>query len=460
MIGALGMPLLDWLERSALPEESRLADTGYASAVAAEFLGGLTAAGTTTALVFGAHFADAVDVLFRQAAEVGLRITSGLVVSDRVLRPDLLTTPQAAYDEGLALARTVARRREQPLRRHPALLAVLHRRDARLVRGPEATRSREPGSPPTSTRTSPRSRRCGELFDGCDDYLSTYDRHGLVGPAQRVRPQRAPHRWPSSASWPSSRRRVAHCPTSNAALGSGLFPLREHVGHGVRVALGSDVGAGTGFSLFKEGLQAYFMQQLLGERGLALTPAHLLHLATSAGAAALGLADEVGDLSVGKQFDAVWLRPETGGALDIGLRHADGRVRGAGQGVRPGRTRRHRAGVRGRRGARGPKCPEPPRSPRRLPTYGTNVSRTHQESDDRGSHGAGRQPELRRSAVPRPRLRDPRDDGRRGGHHRPLAAGREGRSPARDHPPAGAHPRRPRLRAPGGVPPVLPRARG
>src|SRR6185436_11216791 len=61
MIGALGMPLLDWLERSALPEESRLADTGYASAVAGEFLAGLTAAGTTTALVFGAHFAPAVD---------------------------------------------------------------------------------------------------------------------------------------------------------------------------------------------------------------------------------------------------------------------------------------------------------------------------------------------------------------------------------------------------------------
>ena len=41
------------------------------------------------------------------------------------------------------------------------------------------------------------------------------------------------------------------------------------------MALGSDVGAGTGFSLLKEGLQAYFMQQLLGE-GCPLTSAHLL----------------------------------------------------------------------------------------------------------------------------------------------------------------------------------------
>ena len=90
-----------------------------------------------------------------------------------------------------------------------------------------------------------------------------------------------------------------------------------------RVALGSDVGAGTGFSIFKEGLQAYFLQHLLGAEGMPLTAAHLLHLSTSAGAAALGLADTVGDLSVGKQFDAILVRPPAGTALDIGLRHAD-----------------------------------------------------------------------------------------------------------------------------------------
>src|SRR4029079_13593822 len=81
---------------------------------------------------------------------------------------------------------------------------------------------------------------------------------------------------------------TAHCPTSNSALGSGLFPLRRHIEHGVGVALGSDVGAGTGLFLPKEGLQAYFMQQLLGAQGLPLTPVHLLYLATRAGARALG----------------------------------------------------------------------------------------------------------------------------------------------------------------------------
>jgi guanine deaminase len=76
--------------------------------------------------------------------------------------------------------------------------------------------------------------------------------------------------------------------------------------------------------MFKEGLQAYFIQQLLGRDGVPLTSAHLLHLATAAGARALGLADRVGDLGAAKQFDAVLLRPLPGTALDVSLRHADG----------------------------------------------------------------------------------------------------------------------------------------
>src|SRR4051794_6818918 len=319
MIGALGMPLLDWLERSALPEESRLADVGYATQVAAEFLAGLTAAGTTTALVFGAHFAAAVEVLFSQAADLGLRITSGLVVSDRVLRPDLLTTPQSAYDEGLELARRwhgVGRSRYAVIPRFSLSCS-----DAMLDSC--AALKREVGDAWFTSHINENLAEVAavrELFDGCDDYLSSYHQHGLVD----RRSVFAHNVHPTSAELDvlaEQQATVAHCPTSNAALGSGLFPLREHVERGVRVALGSDVGAGTGFSLLKEGLQAYFMQQLLGEDGLSLTSAHLLYLATTAGAAALGLSGRVGEFSLGCQFDAVWLRPIGGSALDCGLRN-------------------------------------------------------------------------------------------------------------------------------------------
>jgi guanine deaminase len=321
VIGGLGMPLLQWLEQCALPEEARLSDVGYARAVAAEFTAGLVEAGTTSAMVFGSHFASAVDAMFTQAAETGLRVTTGLVVSDRVLRDELLTTPEQAYDDGRALAERWHGRGR--LRYAVTPRFSLSCGDA-LLASCAALLKDVPGSFFTShlNENVAEVMAVSELFDGAVDYLDTYDRQGLVGRrsilAHNVHPTDR-----QLALLAGQDATVAHCPSSNSALGSGLFPLRRHREHGVRVSLGSDVGAGTGFSLLKEGLQAYFVQQVLGDRGLALAPAHLLHLATSAGAAALGLGDVVGDFSIGRQFDAVWLRPAPGGVLDVGLRHAE-----------------------------------------------------------------------------------------------------------------------------------------
>jgi guanine deaminase len=289
--------------------------------VAAEFLGGLVQAGTTTALVFGAHFAPAVDVLFQQAARIGLRVTSGLVVSDRILREDLLTTPERAYHEGLALAQRWhgrARNRYAVIPRFSLScgkdLLVACGSLLRDVSGSWFT---------SHINENVREIEAVRQLFGVGTYLDTYEDHGLLGPrsvlAHNVHP--SDEELTLLAARGAS---ISHCPTSNAALGSGLFPLRRHVTSGVHVALGSDVGAGTGFSLLKEGLQAYFVQQMLGEWGMPLEARHLLHLATASGAQALGLGDQIGDLSVGKRFDAIWLHPRPGTTLDVALRHAAG----------------------------------------------------------------------------------------------------------------------------------------
>jgi len=320
VIGALGMPLLDWLERSALPEEARLVDPAYAAQVAGEFVAGLVAAGTTTALVFGSHFGSAVDALFTEATRLGLRVTSGLVVSDRVLRPELLTTATRAYDEGRALAERwhgIGRTRYAVTPRFS-----LSSSDA-LLESCAALAKDVEGAWFTShlNENLAEIARVAEQFEASVDYLDTYDHHGLVG-ERSVFAHNVHVSDRELSVLASQRASVAHCPTSNSALGSGPFPLRRHIDHHVTVALGSDVGAGTGFSLLKEGLQAYFTQQLLGVEGLPLTSTHLLHLATRAGAEALGLGDEVGDLSVGRAFDAVWVRPVAGSTLETVLRHA------------------------------------------------------------------------------------------------------------------------------------------
>jgi guanine deaminase len=317
-IGRLGLPLLDWLEHCALPEESKLADQAYARAVATEFLDGLVAAGTTSALVFGSHFPAAMDELFAAAGQRGLNITSGLVLSDRILRPDLLNSAESALTDSADLI----------LRWHD-------RGRLRYAVTPRFSLSASDEMLDVCAQllgkgvwfTSHINENLAEiaavagLFPGARHYLDTYGRHGLITArsvfAHNVHPADA-----ELATLAEHGASVAHCATSNCALGSGLFPLRRHVEHGVGVALGSDVGAGAGLFLPKEALQAYFVQQLLGSAGMSLTPVHLLYLATRAGARALGLDDRVGDFAVGKDFDAVWLRPAEGSTLAVNLRHA------------------------------------------------------------------------------------------------------------------------------------------
>jgi guanine deaminase len=261
-----------------------------------------------------------VDALFAEEGDAGLRITSGLVASDRMVPESLRTTPERAYEA----ARTLAARWHGVGR---ARYAVTPRfslsASTALLESCAAVCKDVPGAWFTS-HVNENVREVEEVaaaFPEAIDYSDTYDRAGLLSGsavlAHNVHPTERELGLLASLDVT-----VAHCPSSNAALGSGMFPMRRHVGAGVRVALGSDVAGGTGFSLLQEGRQAYFAQQLLGDAGLALRPAHLLHLATAAGANALGLADHVGDLSPGKQFDAVWLRPADDSVLDVGLRHA------------------------------------------------------------------------------------------------------------------------------------------
>lgn len=319
IIGAMGLQLLDWLRTRALPEEARLADAGHAAAAANVFVERLAANGTTSALVFGSHFPAAQEALFEAAERSGLRIASGLVVGDRNLIPALHLPAADADAAGRELlARWHGRGR---LRYAVTPRFSLSCTDAMLDACGELLGA-APGVLFTShINENPQEiAAVGACFPRARDYLHTYERHGLVGErsvlAHDVHPTTG-----ELTRLAAARASVAHCPSSNAFLGSGIFPMARHRAHGVRVALGTDVGAGTGLSLLKEGLAAFEMQAVL-PGGEPLSPAHLLHLATSAGAGALGLGDVAGDLRPGKRADLVLLRPPKGGTLAHVLAHS------------------------------------------------------------------------------------------------------------------------------------------
>jgi guanine deaminase len=316
VIGAMGLELLDWLATRTLPEEARMADEGYARATARRFVRALPANGTTTALVFGAHFPSAQTALFEEAERLGLRIASGLIVSDRNLRPELEVTPEAAYDASREL---ISRWHGRGRLRYAVTPRFSVSCSEPMLEVCRALLDDAPDLLFTTHLNENRSEIAfvAELFPWARDYLDTYERFGLVRDcsvfAHDVHVSDDELRRLAAA-----RASVAHCPSSNAFLASGIFSMRRHVEHGVRFALGTDVGAGTGLSLFKEGLMAYHVQMVRPE-GHLIGPAHLLYLATAAGAHALGLGDQIGDLAPGKSADLVLLRPPPDSTLEAVL---------------------------------------------------------------------------------------------------------------------------------------------
>ena len=114
---------------------------------------------------------------------------------------------------------------------------------------------------------------------------------------------------------------IAHCPTSNLFLGSGLFPWAKAKRKAlpVRVGLGTDVGGGTTLSMLQTLAAAYQVAQM---GGTSLSPGHLFHLATRGGAEALDLANRVGSLMPGLDADFAVLDLEATPMLAQRMRYA------------------------------------------------------------------------------------------------------------------------------------------
>jgi guanine deaminase len=324
VLGSLGGSLLDWLRRYALPEETKMADVSYACQTAQAFLHGLVSHGTTTALVFGAHFAAATAALFEAAKNSGLRIVSGLAMSDRGLRPELQQLPESAYRDSVNLI--------GQFHSHGRMLYAVSPRFA--LSASEAmlevcqTLMREYAGLRFQTHINENRHeieQVAKLFPWAKSYLHVYERFGLCNRAAVL----AHNVHPSNSeleSLAASGATIAHCPSSNAALASGVFPLRRHIRAGVRCSLGTDVGAGIGFGLLREALQAYLMQRV-SPNGFLLEAGHLLYLITRAGAEALSLEGEIGDFSQGKAADFVYIRPPADSPLAEVLSNAESEER-------------------------------------------------------------------------------------------------------------------------------------
>lgn len=298
MIASYGEQLLEWLENYTFPTERGFESAEKAAAVAEFFLGQLLRNGTTTAMALATVHPESVEGFFEAALDRGMRVICGKVMMDRNAPEYLLDTPETGYADSKKLIEKYFGRGRLGYAVTPRFAPTST--PEQLEKAGQLLRE-YPGVY-MQTHLSENKAEVDwvqELFPDCDGYLDVYDRSGLLGPTS-VFAHSVHLSDLEFARLGETGSGIAHCPTSNLFLGSGLFNLEKADEYGVGVGLGTDVGAGTSFSQLQTGNEAYKVQQL---RRTKLSPFRLLYMATLGGARMLGLERAIGNFEPGKEAD-------------------------------------------------------------------------------------------------------------------------------------------------------------
>ena len=302
LIASYGTALLDWLNIYTFPAESRHADAGAARAGARLFIDCLLAHGTTAAVVFPTVHKTSVDALFEVALDRGMRVIAGKVLMDRNAPPELTDDVDGAERDCTQLIERWHGRGRLAYAVTPRFAPTSS--DAQLAMAGRLLAS----TPGLYMQTHVAENRdevkwVAELFPEARSYLDVYHRFGLLGPRSVL----AHGLWLDAADHALLARtgaQIAHSPSSNLFLGSGLLDWRGLEAAGVGVSIATDVGGGTSLSMLRTLAEAYKVQALQGRK---LTAWKALHAATRGAARALGLAHEIGSLDVGNTADiAIW----------------------------------------------------------------------------------------------------------------------------------------------------------
>ena len=302
VIASWGAGLLDWLETYTFPAEQRHASPEVAAAGAARFLDALLAHGTTAAVVFPTVHRVSAEALFAAAQARGMRIVTGKVLMDRNAPAGLRDDVDGARADCEALIKrwhgrgrcsyaVTVRFAVTSTPEQLAMAGELGRRHEGLYMQTHVAENRD------------EVAWVAKLFPEARSYLDVYRAAGLL----HERAVLAHGIWLDAhdrALLRDTGAHIAHCPSSNLFLGSGLFDWQAAIDSGHRVSIATDVGGGTSLSMTRALAEAYKVQAL---RGTRLNAWAALHAATRGAAQALGLAHEIGHLDEGAVADfAVW----------------------------------------------------------------------------------------------------------------------------------------------------------
>lgn len=312
MIGSCAEELLLWLQRYTFPREAAFRGrTRFVEEAAANFVEELASNGTGFAVVYSSSCGDATEVLFEEFERRGLRTILGKTSMDRHCPPQISVDVDKDRRWTEALIEKWHKKNDKlfyaltprfaPSCTHEmmSMLGQVHATDTSLYLQTHYAENRN------------EIEWVKELFPEAKSYLDVYDTRGLLGSKTILA-----HSIHTDASDEALLLKrdviISHCPTSNLFLGSGLFKGQSYLEQGQRVTLGTDVGAGTSFSIWQTMNEAYKVAQVRQER---LSPSDLFALATLSAAKNLGFTD-LGQLDVGFAGDMQVINPKARPILD------------------------------------------------------------------------------------------------------------------------------------------------
>ena len=301
---AMDLELLPWLKSYTFPEEKKYADTAYAERMYRRFVRDLWRFGTMRSCVFATIHTDSTRLLMQLFQEAGMGAMVGKVAMNRNCPPELSETV------------------EDMIEGNEALIAEFYNPDA-LVR-PIITPRFVPSCTPEMLQAcgnlaakyqmpvqSHLSENISEielvqnLEKESSNYGDAYNRYGLFGQTPTIMAHCV---WTAGEELELMKKNgvmVAHCPTSNLNLASGLAPIRTFIEEGIPVGLGSDISGGHDLNIFRMMVFAIQVSKMHYQQNHAkpfLTLSEVFWLATKSAGSFFG---RVGSFEPGYEFDAL-----------------------------------------------------------------------------------------------------------------------------------------------------------
>lgn len=302
VVASYAANLLEWLNTYTFVAEQKFADEQHAEFIAERFLDELIRHGTTTAVAYCSVHPQSVDAYFRASQHRNMRMLGGKVMMDRNAPSALCDTAQSGYDDSKEL---IARwhgkdRLDYVITPRFAITSTPEQLEA------SQALAREHPECFIQTHLSENHDEIAftkSLYPDAPDYLGIYEHYGLLGSKTLL--GHSIHLEEREVGVMAETGSVAvFCPTSNLFLGSGLFDRDRLKASGVRMAVATDVGGGTSFSMLRTMDEGYKILQLREQR---LNPFQSFYMMTLGNARALSMEDKIGTLDEGTEADIVVL---------------------------------------------------------------------------------------------------------------------------------------------------------